>query len=128
MNERSSAIDLADKCLSDAMDEYEPLKEWRVLMNKETFHTNAWMIREVDLPCFDYETNEMQIGFFIAGKYGSSRVLLKFPRRTWQTGIERIAITIGFDRAMKLCDFMWNENLLAEENAVYPRAEITIEL
>lgn len=120
-------IVLAAELLDKGLKEYIPLNEWQKPLMNGTEYKEPWLLREVDPVSINYVSKALQVGFSISAKGGSARVVVEIPYRHWCAGIKRNLVALVADKAMKLCDFCWNNHILEVEGA-YPRATINLEV
>lgn len=125
-NEAKKPIGLAEA--ADSLDirihEHPLVVEWA---NKyKTSDPIDGVYNDADVLNVVYREKAIECGFFISTRTMQARVLVRWPFRTWQYGIEDADLTATIHLALTTVEFLWNHHI-AHQTGMYPNTIITIE-
>lgn len=125
MNIVERAQDLEGKILAHPF-----VQRFRAPLKEGTSYNDAWIMFDVDQVHIEYTTKNLQTGFQIAARNGEARVIIVWTLRQqlgWgPEGIGEIELSACLQRAIGLCEFLWNQSMLQSEG-MYPMVSVTID-
>jgi hypothetical protein len=112
--------------LEQRIRDHRLVREWvRPIENGETYN-GPWVCFAVDPLFIEYKDRSLSSGLSISTRTGEARLLLVWPYRRWRQGISDVELDMTLTKAIRLCEYLWNNHLFTQEGS-YPNVRVTLE-